>query len=356
MNFEATCFSEIKRILSIGFNSLSVASVKRFDIEGVIQVCNDSKNIFEKEPVLLDLDGEFIVVGDLHGHLNDLIRIFSKFGMPPSSRYLFLGDMIDRGEFSFETALFILCLKVLFPDHVYVIRGNHEFESVCISGGFFTEIKQKYGDKSINVFSAFMNTFSYLPIGATITNDNKRILCVHGGIGPKVRSLKDFDKISKPLKEIYGGIADSILWSDPCEDISSFVHSERGCGYKFGEEAIANFLKDNELDLLVRGHSYNENGVSFSLNKKVVTVFSASNYCNKSKNPSGVFIIQRNHEKIHLFPPVFILKNNESMKVRIPQRMNNSLPQIASLNSNKTIRISPRKVGSARLETIRLLK
>jgi protein phosphatase len=95
-----------------------------------------SRAIFEDEPMLLSINCDVLVVGDLHGHILDLFRIFHEFGFPPNTRYLFLGDLVDRGEFSTETTVLILTLKVLWPSAVWLIRGNHEFCDMWLSGGF----------------------------------------------------------------------------------------------------------------------------------------------------------------------------------------------------------------------------
>ena len=77
------------------------------------------------------------VFGDFHGNMADLIA-FSKLLWPlgmhltPGS-FLFLGDYVDRGQYSIEVLSYLFAQKIMLPDKVFLLRGNHELRAVNIS-------------------------------------------------------------------------------------------------------------------------------------------------------------------------------------------------------------------------------
>jgi serine/threonine-protein phosphatase 5 len=101
----------------------------------VIIILQHAIRYFRSLPSLLDLslpdlnssEGTFTVCGDTHGQYYDLLNIFEIGGEPSSSNfYLFNGDFVDRGSFSFETVFALLLWKLTLPNALHMLRGNHE--------------------------------------------------------------------------------------------------------------------------------------------------------------------------------------------------------------------------------------
>ncbi|KAK8885854.1 hypothetical protein M9Y10_041311 [Tritrichomonas musculus] len=285
------------------------------------KLCSTAAQIFSEEPIILNLplddhdDNEnqesnqkkasgIIIVGDLHGHILDLLRILKTFGYPPKSSYLFLGDIVDRGDFSTESAVLILLMKVLWPKNIYLIRGNHEFPDMWDKSGFFYELNTIYGsnsnnnrnadNKSMKAVDSFAKAFSFIPLAAVLYG---KFLCVHGGIGPQFMNYKNLNEIERPLTCYDFEPVSSILWSDPSESVETFMPSTRGSGFMFGPKSLHDFLQSQNLSLLIRGHQCTDKGVEFNLNNQVVTVFSASFYCGRKQNMSGVLVINGVNDK-----------------------------------------------------------
>ena len=79
------------------------------------------------------------MLGKIHGQFKDLKHIFTKFGVPPKKKYLFLGDVIGKSENSLECLTLILCLMLRYPKHIYILRGFQEDPSIARVFGFYDE-------------------------------------------------------------------------------------------------------------------------------------------------------------------------------------------------------------------------
>ena len=94
------------------------------------------------------------------------MELFRVGGDVPDTNYLFMGDFVDRGFYSLESFLLLLCLKVRYPDRITLIRGNHESRQITTVYGFYDECIRKYG--SANVWRYCCEVFDYLALGALI--------------------------------------------------------------------------------------------------------------------------------------------------------------------------------------------
>ena len=90
------------------------------------QILNDTISMLKKEPNLLKLKDPVTVVGDIHGQYYDFIKMLDVGGDPENTKYLFLGDYVDRGSFSVEVALLVYSIKLNYPKTIFLLRGNHE--------------------------------------------------------------------------------------------------------------------------------------------------------------------------------------------------------------------------------------
>lgn len=272
-------------------------------------ICRGVNQILLQEPIVLKLYEKCIIIGDLHGHILDLFRVLKKFGPPPKTTYIILGDMVDRGDFSLETATLIFVLKALFPKNIYIIRGNHEFAAMFQYNGFSKQLEDIYGNHLVTY--AFANAFSCLPFGIVLFD---KIFCVHGGIGEGFTSISQLETIQRPVINYTSDPIISAVWSDPSPGVQEgFTPSSRGIGFFFGESEFNKFMESQNLKLLVRGHEPCDCGVQFIFGGRLATVFGASNYCNAMNNKSGVLHILDGGDKwtSTLFPPIkYISRNN----------------------------------------------
>ncbi|XP_071905051.1 serine/threonine-protein phosphatase 5-like isoform X4 [Coffea arabica] len=253
-----------------------------------LQIVLQTREMLRSLPTLVDVnvpDGKhFTVCGDVHGQFYDLLNIFELNGFPSEDNpYLFNGDFVDRGSFSVEVILTLFAFKCMCPTAMYLARGNHESKSMNKIYGFEGEVRSKLSEIFVELFA---EVFCCLPLAHVINN---KIFVVHGGLfsvdGVKLSEISAIDRFREPPEE---GLMCELLWSDPQPQLGRGP-SKRGVGLSFGADVTKKFLKENNLDLVVRSHEVKDEGYEIEHDGKLITVFSAPNYCDQMGN-KGAFI------------------------------------------------------------------
>lgn len=259
-----------------------------FTESDISQICNSVIEVFRNEESLLRVTGPINVAGDIHGQFPDLIRLFNCCGYPEKTRFLFMGDYVDRGKQSLETICLLFLYKIRYPQNIYLLRGNHESASVNKVYGFYDECKKRV---SVKAWKYFCDAFVFMPISALIES---RIFVTHGGLGPDLEKIDDIAKIKRPCEVPDEGLICDLLWADPLEgQVSDFGYNERGVSVTFSAKYCQQFVKDNDLDLICRAHQVVEEGFEFFADQNLVTVFTAPNYTGEFDNNGAIMCVDK---------------------------------------------------------------
>ncbi|GMT16121.1 hypothetical protein PFISCL1PPCAC_7418, partial [Pristionchus fissidentatus] len=252
-----------------------------FDPDDVMEVASKVKEIFETEPVLIeDIPAGITVVTDLHGQLSDLDRVFqadSENGKPgyECTKYLFLGDYVDRGDMSLEVVMALFLLKILYPDRIHLLRGNHEFMHTNRTNGFLEEMYERYeGNEAELLFAGINHCFTYLSI-AGIVGD--KIFCVHGGISACAFTRNNMRKLQKPyVRSTEVQLIHDMVWADPAVGLRGIAfNSARHTSIYFGEDKFIHALDNIDCIAMIRGHQKLNTGFKILWNR-LFCVFTAT--------------------------------------------------------------------------------
>lgn len=372
-----------EKLIQIGNPGVEEFPIPSFDEDLLIKLCQDVAKIFEKEENIIHIQGDVIVVGDIHGSFHDLLRII-KHIESSNSKALFLGDYVDRGCFSLECITLLFTLKVLKPNQYYLLRGNHEFDAMCSIYGFKKEILNYHNPKKtdqasnnktqakkqnesdidfdfdevfddeeeeeeeirnqedlcddyfanhVNIncykyteklYEAFIKAFSYIPICSIINNSS---LCLHGGLTPLLNKKEDINQIKRPISNFDDDpLFSDIIWGDPSPLLPHFYSDNpRGRGKLFNGAVVVNFLKQNKLKRLIRAHECVKEGTEALFNDKCITVFSASSYSTDLGNSSGILSVNKKNDKIEFinFEPLHRLKKFDAVYYKVQNYQQN---------------------------------
>jgi len=212
-------------------------------------------------------DYELIVLGDLHGcysclkaavHQSNFIEKVRAFQADPDNnpdvRLVLLGDYIDRGRFSYNGVLrTILNLFLAAPDHVFVLRGNHEYY-IEYQGKVYGGVRPAEAINSLtphlgtDVFGRFLDFFDAMPNMLLFD----QMLFVHAGIPRDSLIAEKWSDLASMNRE---DIRFQMLWSDPSKaEIVPDELQKASARFAFGRQQFRKFMQRIGCNALVRGH------------------------------------------------------------------------------------------------------
>lgn len=226
------------------------------------KLADQVSKILEKEPRLIRLpsQGKAVFVGDTHGDLDASQQVIQRYLKKPY-HIVFLGDYVDRGDYSDENIQYLLGLKWEHPEEIFVLAGNHEGFMVkeFYPSNFWSSISYKEKEE-------YGLLFSKLPLAATTQNG---ILALHGAL-PDLRSLEEINQI-----ELGGEHWDRMVWGDFVENEMD-VLGELWGRPQFGRPYFERLMERYQKQVLVRSHQPHAPLIMF--NNRCITIFTSRVY------------------------------------------------------------------------------
>ncbi|KAH3757899.1 calcineurin catalytic subunit A [Pelomyxa schiedti] len=289
----------------------------KLEVSAAVELIHQCKAILASEPNVLELKAPLTIFGDLHGQFYDLYATLGDLKSLANTQLLFLGDYVDRGNFSIEIMFLLMALKIQYPNNVWLLRGNHETRMMAEYMTFALECEHKYSCDTL--YQEFALLFDTLPLCATIVCDMGTYLAVHGGLSPSLITLNDIRALNRFREPETEGPLCDLLWSDPLDDPTPTTNMQawldtryventpRQTSWFYGPRAIMTFLQQNDLIGIIRAHQVVEGGYKEHYAKPlqgpppVITLFSCPNYCDMYHNKAAIMILNENSYKFYQF-------------------------------------------------------
>lgn len=239
---------------------------------------------------------KFLIIGDIHGSYHTFIRILLRLlrlniidnncVLQNNYNLIFLGDVVDRGEYAYEIVMLLFLLKIKNPNNIFLNRGNHEVSDLNSRDGFKNEILAKFSKvDGENIHKTINSVFNYFHSALLIKNpiNGKYTYLAHGGfptildgsLYPAFNYLDSYmdNKIFMLNNDIRYNLGpytgeNSIRWNDFWGHTNS-KFSDRRYAMKIGEDDIK-IIKSKNIELIIRGHQ--DTGLNTKLIKRLGTV------------------------------------------------------------------------------------
>jgi hypothetical protein len=338
-----------------------------YDVDFIVKLLNSVSDIFKKNwiddklannhTLIKYINGniniKYVVIGDIHGSFATFIRHLFRFrimGILDENcktindyHIIFLGDVIDRGIYDYETIMILYLLIKNNPDTIHYNRGNHEEQDIAIFM-FGSNILTQF-NYNMTIWDTWCDIVKYQQSALLIQNpiNNKYIYLSHGGLpmtgssNPALSSLSNTflnnipnnQNIFIPNSEIEHNRSNTIRWCD-YTNLPHCVNSNRGSGYNIGTNLIK-LAYDNNIEFIIRGHedSYDNAWLLKNTNPK--------QYLFKNVKPYGININDLSDTKYkcsNFIHKININHNKSPNNVIVNDIYNPTLFNVLTISSN----------------------
>jgi len=292
-------------------------AVEEYSSDEIISILDPIKQLFDhrSESTFIDAQPDthpesdkpkLVILGDTHGDqytaksaveeffFEKPVTVGSSPEPAPGRQLLFLGDYVDRvprhiRNGSLGNIMYVLALKMQFPDRVVLLRGNHETFEVTppTPHTFPDELYARYGEDGYQLLDGFKTIFRLLPL---MYRTHNGVYAAHGGVfrhTKKIKELTDLERSS--LKDIAPP-----TWSEPRE----YCAPRPGIGeiFNFNRAEFDDFMAGINANVMVRGHSPDLVGRTI-YGGGCLTVFTTESYLHRlGERSTGAVIVDLDRE------------------------------------------------------------
>lgn len=254
-----------KRLARLIDDPKSIEYLADKDVEEIIL---EAGRILDKENNLIHISGEkAIFVGDTHGDFDATQKILLKY-LDRRNTLVFLGDYVDRGKNSLENINYLLISKILYPENLILLQGNHDAVKFLkfYPADFWDSLSKKF-------YNLYSDLLARLPLVATTKNG---IIALHGAL-PDVSEMYEINKIERGCE-----LWRQITWGDFYDTKGDYLGTDPMTGRpKFGRDYFNRVMHLLGMNILIRSHQPSANTKMF--NNRCITIFTSYAYSSERR-------------------------------------------------------------------------
>ena len=204
---------------------------------------------------------DIYVIGDVHGHYNELVKLINKLPNKFDSKICFVGDLIDRGPDSKKV------VDLVKKYNYDCVLGNHE--QMCIEhagnpynyvGGYGQSPLNNFGynggvstldsygnlellQNNIETFFLELPIFKHYPIK---NKDGKSLIVTHSCCLNYINDIEDFDNIDSLDIE-------DIIWNRDAQNGYNYIKESKEYFNVFGHTITSEVIINNKFASIETG-------------------------------------------------------------------------------------------------------